>query len=295
MTDQYLTLSSEGNTVGFAEDRVPIMERVIVLDFKDITDKIREMPLVRTGAYCFFLFKGGKADIIVNDIEEKLRSKELVVGIPGDRWKWKSVRDVEGKLLIFDASFVLAGLRGGYTLEPISFLNSDSHHPFIPLSDRRFHRLSLLMDDMEECLSESPVFYDLLRAQLWEFIFLTEKEYVVNGNPGRRVSNPNYIPTFINMVNKFYRTSHETSFYAERMSITPNYLNKIVKKALGVSAYDYILSRIIAEAKILLRLTEITINELAYKLGFDDPNYFIRCFKKIEGMTPGQYQKRGTL
>lgn len=287
--------SLDKNVIGFFDDRLPVDRQILVTDFSEYQEKIIDKEIIRNASYCFFLFEGGKAELEVNDYKEKLRPKELVCGIPGDLWKWKQIRDVKGKFLLFDSSFPLSGLRGGYTLEPISFLNSESHYPFIPLSDRRFERLKMLMDDMEECMRESPVFYDLLRAQLWEFIFLTEKEYLVNGNPGRRVSNPNYIPTFINLVNSYYRQSHETSFYAERMNITPNYLNKIVKKALGVSAFDYILSRTLSEAKILLRLTEINVNEVAYRLGFENPNYFIRCFKKFEGVTPGQYQKQGTL
>lgn len=64
---------------------------------------------------------------------------------------------------------------------------------------------------------------------------------------------------------------------------------------IGINAYDYISSRIMAEAKVLLRLTDITVNELAYRLGFENVNYFIKCFKKSEGVTPGEYQKKGTL
>ena len=294
--DLNFTTNSPGTDVyKFAFENLPAMERIAVGDFCDMEAMLKESPLLRKSIYCFFLFESGEAEVTVNGYEERLRPHELICGIPNDAWEWKIKKNVNGKFIFFDASFLLAGLKGGYTIEIISCLNQENHYPFIPLSDRRYNRLKLLIEDMEECLSEIPIFYDLLRAQLWQFVFLTEKEYIVNGNPGRRLSNPNYIPTFINLVNRFYNVSHESGFYAEKMNISPNYLNKIVKKALGCSVYDFILNRIISEAKLSLRLTEISVNELAYKLGFESPNYFIRCFKKMEGITPGQYQKRGTL
>ena len=100
---------------------------------------------------------------------------------------------------------------------------------------------------------------------------------------------------FIHLVNKNYDKNHDTRSYAEEMNITPNYLNKLVKSHLGISAYDYILNRIISEAKILLKLTNINVSELAYRLGYENPGYFIRLFKKAEGLTPLEYHKRGTL
>ncbi|MCH5347439.1 MAG: helix-turn-helix transcriptional regulator, partial [Muribaculaceae bacterium] len=167
--------------------------------------------------------------------------------------------------------------------------------PFFRLSEKRFERLRLLVDDMHECLAEQPVFYDLLRAELWQFIFLAEKEYVIDGNQGRKDNNPNYIARFINLVNSNFTSHHDPAFYADKLSITPNYLNKIVKKATGYNTRDYIMNRIMSEASYLLRLTPVNVNQLAERMGFDDPNYFIRCYKKIKGITPREFQKKGTL
>ncbi len=59
---------------------------------------------------------------------------------------------------------------------------------------------------------------------------------------------------------------------------------------MGVSARAYIQSRIIAEAKNLIDITDMNINQIADTLGFGTPNYFIRLFKKKTGITPGEYR-----
>lgn len=72
------------------------------------------------------------------------------------------------------------------------------------------------------------------------------------------------------------------------MSTTSFY--RYFKRELGVSPLEYILNEKIKYAKKLLSNPKIQINEVSYASGFEDCNYFIRIFKKYEGVTPKQYQ-----
>ena len=45
-------------------------------------------------------------------------------------------------------------------------------------------------------------------------------------------------------------------------------------------------------AQLLLYTTNLTIKEVAYTLGFNDQNYFIRMFHKVEGVTPQEYRRK---
>jgi AraC-like DNA-binding protein len=72
------------------------------------------------------------------------------------------------------------------------------------------------------------------------------------------------------------------------MSTTSFY--RYFKKELGMSPIEYILNEKIKYAKKLLSNPNIQVNEVSYATGFEDCNYFIRLFKKYEGVTPKQYQ-----
>lgn len=270
-------------------------ERFDVLSFLDCEDDIINSPIYKEAYYCFLFLEEGEADLTVAGQHANVKSPVLITALPGDTWEWKKYKDIKGFFICFDAETLMSGLRGGYSLDPIPFLNPEERFPFICLSEERFRKLRGLVDDMKECISEFPVYYDLLRAELWQFIFLVEKEYILNGHKGRKLDQKNHVIQFIQLVNQNYSRHHDTKFYADQMHITPNYLNKIIKSNLGINAYDYIANRIISEAKVLLRLTKISISELSYKLGYENPNYFIRLFKKIEGVSPLEYSKRGTL
>ena len=70
--------------------------------------------------------------------------------------------------------------------------------------------------------------------------------------------------------------------------------HRFFKKELGMSPIEFIMQEKIKMAKALLNEPNIQINQVSYELGFDDSNYFIRLFKKHEGITPKQYQKLTT-
>ena len=72
------------------------------------------------------------------------------------------------------------------------------------------------------------------------------------------------------------------------MSTTSFY--RFFKRELGMSPIEFVLSEKIKCAKQLLKNPTIQINEVCYLSGFEDSNYFIRLFKKHEGITPKQYQ-----
>lgn len=107
------------------------------------------------------------------------------------------------------------------------------------------------------------------------------------------LSGNHTIRTFKEHVNERYREQHNTSYYAEQMHITPDHLNRTIKNALGITAKEYIQSRITTEAKRLLYFTDLTTKEIAFNLGFSEPSHFSAFFKKCTKISPSdfKYQK----
>ena len=78
---------------------------------------------------------------------------------------------------------------------------------------------------------------------------------------------------------------------AEELRITPNHLNKLFRQYLGVTPSLYLQNRRLLQAETLLKNTSRTIREIAFACGFSDANYFTRCFRNKNGMTPGEYRR----
>ena len=71
-----------------------------------------------------------------------------------------------------------------------------------------------------------------------------------------------------------------------------HYFAKIFKSATGYSPKGYILRRRIGKAQCLMIYTSLTLTEISARVGYDDPNYFGKQFKKIIGMSPLLYRKK---
>lgn len=95
---------------------------------------------------------------------------------------------------------------------------------------------------------------------------------------------------FIKEVNLFNGTEHSLSFFANRLNLTPNYLSARVKEYSGRTAMEWIEDSVILEAKTMLKHTDLSIQEIAYKLNFPTQTFFGKYFKRITGMSPKQYK-----
>lgn len=78
---------------------------------------------------------------------------------------------------------------------------------------------------------------------------------------------------------------------SNRFYINKFYLTRIFKEQFGISISNYLMQIRITHAKRLLRFTDMPIEKISHECGMNDANYFSRSFKKVEGMTPGQFRK----
>lgn len=78
---------------------------------------------------------------------------------------------------------------------------------------------------------------------------------------------------------------------AGRLHITPNYLSILIKKATGLTFTDLLIQKRIAIAKELLANSDLTIQEIVEKVGYQEYSYFNKLFKKHAGITPFQFRQ----
>lgn len=94
------------------------------------------------------------------------------------------------------------------------------------------------------------------------------------------------------LVEDQFRAHRQITFYADRLNMTADRLNDLVKRATGVTAGHLIRQRVLTEAKRELVFTNRAIHDIAYDLGFSDPSHFARFFRKQTGMTPQDFRQR---
>lgn len=119
-------------------------------------------------------------------------------------------------------------------------------------------------------------------------IMAGKKETVVHRAPSRKEEIMN---KFVNLLIRNAKREHHVSFYAAKLFITPQYLSLILKELSGKSANRWIDEALMVEAKILLKIPGLTVQQAANELNFSDQSTFGKFFKKNTGVSPTEYRR----
>lgn len=144
---------------------------------------------------------------------------------------------------------------------------------------------------IKECMSTSitkDALADLTLQELLIRIIQTQTAKAIDDGVFTDPNNP------ITQVVEFIRMNLKENISLKRLSekscMSTTSFYRLFKRELGMSPIEFVLHEKIRCAKQLLKNPTIQINEVCYLSGFEDSNYFIRLFKKHEGITPKQYQ-----
>ena len=113
----------------------------------------------------------------------------------------------------------------------------------------------------------------------------------------RSQSNKSIISQIENLLTQYFADNKineqglpTVKYLANKVHLSPSYLSDLLKKETGKNAQEHIHFYLIEEAKNLLLNSEKNINEIAFDLGFEYPQYFNKLFKKKTGKTPMEYR-----
>jgi AraC family transcriptional regulator, transcriptional activator of pobA len=98
------------------------------------------------------------------------------------------------------------------------------------------------------------------------------------------------IARFQALIDEHFRRRHRVAEYAGLLGLTPGHLNDLTKAATGQTASALIDARLILEAKRLLAHSDATTAQIAADLGFEDPSYFGRFFRRHADQAPGAFR-----
>lgn len=148
---------------------------------------------------------------------------------------------------------------------------------------------------------EDKVFFDELMIRLTRFeedlrmvqglldVLLCQFDNVV---PHRNVTASSRLSSaYLGKVFDASRPFGGVAGYAAELGVTPNHLNRAVKAETGRSAGEWIENARLSLARNLLHDPSVPVSEIAYRLGFEDPAYFSRFFRKLVGMSPTDFRK----
>lgn len=98
--------------------------------------------------------------------------------------------------------------------------------------------------------------------------------------------------SFSTYLSRHHIRHREVNYYANLLSITPDYLNKLCKVYWKTEAKEFIDTKVAMAIKNYLTCTDLSVKNIAVKLNFDDPSYMCRFFRRMTGMSPMEFRNK---
>lgn len=118
----------------------------------------------------------------------------------------------------------------------------------------------------------------------------------------RSTANRDILGRFEDLLAEYFRNGKPANlglptvkYFADKVCLSPNYFGDLIKKETGKTPQEYIQCKIIDTAKDQILYTDKTVSQIAFDLGFQYSQHFIRVFKKKVGQTPLEYRKCSNL
>jgi AraC family transcriptional activator of pobA len=260
-------------------------------------------PLFRANFFSFVFVKNSRGTSFSDQYTFDIEPGTIYFNNPG-YIKHVVLNDVKDLYLAtLSESFLKENVQADI-FEEFPFLLAENVTPKT-LSMEQFSEFEQLYGQvMKEYASDSP-YRNKLIGYLFVVILLKIKEYFWNDYDPIREGNRSsqIVKNFKRMLEKHYRNLSKgiadkvfrVQEYAEALNLHPNYLNTVIKSKTGKPVGMWIVEKTIAEAKFLLRNSDISIKEIAYRLGFAESPHFSNYFKKHTKISPVLYRKEHNI
>lgn len=254
----------------------------------------------RIDGYLFILCESGSLRLDVNLCEVELKKNMILVSAPSNILRIKEAHECDGEKL----SYIVLAMSKEFLFSLILDLNktvtdklSQLSCPVFSVSDEDISILSdnnkLIANVIDSDIHfKKEVVNAMISAGIYHVmsIWKRSEEQSQEQSQVRPSRSRTIYENFLKLVTEHYSQHRNVGFYADKLSLTPKYLSKLIKNESGRSAPEWIDAYVILEAKNLLKHSNIAIKEIVYKLNFPNQSVFYKFFKMRTGMTPSEYR-----
>ncbi len=246
--------------------------------------------------YQIVWFRRGNGTHRIDFVDYPVRDNTIFFISPGQIHAFDGNDDYSGVIVLFNASFLVDEETSESIFLKYNVFNAYDSLPYYKVNEEEAERLMLLVNEMNREYSLTGAFAHKDYMQYLVRLFLIRVQ-----RSGERQELPKlYVSSIANrtfvrfrqLLEQNFRRIHTVKEYADMLSISSRTLTKYVSESAHTSPLRIINDRIVLEAKRQLQHTALSIKEIGFSLGFEDPSYFVKFFKRMTGSMPGEFREQ---
>jgi AraC-like DNA-binding protein len=245
--------------------------------------------------YSIFWIESGEAIHATEFVEYSLKPDTILFVPPGLKHRMYIDQSVGGIYMLFNEDFIQYNRKNHLPLTEYRLFNNPDFKSLITLFPEKREKLnnitSLIFDELKTPDDYSQdIVLNLLHLFLLESRRIFDHQYQAPKEDSEVTPDATIIK-FKQLIEENFTKEKNVSPYAEMLNMNPSCLNELTKRTTGITAGELIRNRVIDETKKLLYSSSISGKEIAFQLGFDDPAYFSRFFRKYTGITLKEFRE----
>ena len=254
-----------------------------------------DFPPVRVMNYAFGLILTGTATERIGLQAYDVKPWSVVCTFPDQIVSYTNTSpDLSFLYCVFDDDFMANPHLNRQVIERFGFFQPEGQ-PVFELSPSTGQAVRQVLDKLQtEYRAGHADFEVLVRLYLHEIFILINRDYPTEPVGKPEFSNRGQVISrrFKELVGEHFRQKKQVQEYADLLCLTPRHLSELIKTNTGQPPSHWILTMELLEAKFQLKYSARTVAEIAQNLGYPDPAYFGKVFKKAVGMPPQHYRER---
>ena len=245
--------------------------------------------------YQIIWFQHGKGTHRVDFTDYPITDNTLFFVAPGQIHAFDGMGPYEGVIILFNASFLADEESSENIFLKYEVFNAYDSIPYYNISNEEAERLMTLVNEMnrEYSLTNAFAHKDYMQFLVRLFLIRVQRSGERKEVPKLFVSNiaNRTFVRFRQLLEQNFCNIHTVQGYADLLHISTRTLTKYVNQSAHCAPLHIINERIVLEAKRQLQHTSLNIKEISYGLGFEDPSYFVKFFKRLTGMMPSKFRQ----
>ena len=244
--------------------------------------------------YSIFWVESGEATHATEFVEYTLKADTILFVPPGLKHRMYIDPSVQGTYILLNEEFIQYNQKNHVPLKEYRLFNNPDFKSLITVVPETKEKLKSITEFIFDELRVSDGYSQDIVLNLLH-LFLLESRRIFDQQNQAGIEKPTESPDstiiqFKLLIEKNYQIQKNVSSYAEMLNMNPSCLNEVAKRTTGITAGELIRNRVIDETKKLLYSSSMSGKEIAFELGFDDPAYFSRFFKKYTGTTLKEFR-----
>jgi AraC family transcriptional regulator, transcriptional activator of pobA len=285
--------STQPEVFAFSDYAVGAGEKLHVSTFEEgVRDRLNRQRPHRHDFYQIFWMRHGSPSFNLDFYHFTIETHALVFVPPGAVHNFGEMNAAEGFTLSFQEDFLEGEGYSVYLFAECPPLDPAQIRTVLTVPQLSVEIVHGYCTRMFGELKAKQEGYKTATASLLRLLFVEIRRCL--SSPSVPSSFHKYSPLtarFLRLLNaRPYRLT-TASEVAKLLGVSRSWLNQLVRQETSKNLTDHLQARLILESKRLLAHSDLNVSEIAYQLGCEDPSYFTRLFRQVEGVSPREFRE----